>query len=113
LTPAPVVATATSAPITPVESVAPRQAAIAPTQSYPSPTSSPPTPSRSKQSSPATSDEECLTPPSSDDQAAIAHPSHSSMMNTHTTTKAKPISSISHPISLTDPSFAFAGPTVW
>lgn len=116
-TPAPVAAVVAPAPITPVESVASRQAAIAPTQSYPSPTSSPPTPSRSNQSSPATSDEECLTPPSGDDQAAIAHPStthsSSSMMNTDTTLKAKPITSISHPLNSTDPSFAFAGPTVW
>jgi hypothetical protein len=36
------------------------------------------------------------------------------MMNTDTTTlKSKPISSISHPLNSTDPSFAFAGPTVW
>jgi Cyclin, N-terminal domain len=112
-TPAAAAPMAAPAPITPVESVAPRQAAIAPTQSYPSPTSSPPTPSRSNQSSPETSDEECLTPPSGDDQVAIAHPStgHSSMMNTDTTIKAKAITSTS--VNPTDPSFAFAGPTIW
>jgi hypothetical protein len=99
----------------PLESVAPRQAAITATQSYPSPTSSPSAPSCSNQSSPETSDEGCLTPPSGDDQVAIALPStahRSSMMNTDTTLKSKAISSTSHSVNPTDPSFAFTGPTV-
>lgn len=84
-------------------------------QSYPSPgPSSPPTPSRSNESSPETSDEECLTPPSGDDQGAIAHSSsHGNMMNTDSAIKSKPVTSISHHQHTTDPSFAFAGPTVW
>jgi hypothetical protein len=48
-----------------------------------SPTSSPPTPSRSNQSSPGTAAEGCPTPPSGDDQVAIAAPStaHGGMIN--------------------------------
>ena len=114
-TPAAVAPVVAAPLVAPIESTSVRQTTTAPTQSYPSPgPSSPPTPSRSNQSSPETSDEECLTPPSGDDQAAIAHSSsHSNMMNTDTTIKSKSISSIPNPMNSTDPSFAFAGPTVW
>jgi hypothetical protein len=61
VSPAAAAPVAAPAPLTPVESEAPRHAAIAPTQSYPSLTSSPPTPLQSNQSSLETSDEECLT----------------------------------------------------
>jgi hypothetical protein len=108
------VAPTQAAPVVPVESSVRQAAAVAPTQSYPSPgPSSPPTPSRSNESSPETSDEECLTPPSGDDQVAIAHASsHSS--STMMTDNIKTSKSIpSHPMASTDPSFAFAGPTVW
>ena len=70
----------------------------------------PPTHSCSNQSSLETSDEECLTAPSGGDQVGIAHPSTAhSMMNSGTTLKAKAITSTSHSVNLTDPSFAFAG----
>ena len=96
--------------VAPIESTSVCQAAASPTHSYPFPDLSfPLNPPRSNQSSPETSDEECLTPPSGDDQAAIAHSSsHSNMMNTDTTIKSKLISSIPNPINSADPSFAFA-----
>jgi hypothetical protein len=55
------------------------------------------TPPISNQSSPDTSDEECLTPPPTDDQVMIAHSSsgHSSMVKGHTTIKVKAMASIS------------------
>lgn len=120
---APVAAQAAStALVSPVEASR-SQVVNAPAQSYPSPRSSPPSPSHSSDSSPNSSADECLTPPSTEDPAAIAQqPSiaHSSSGHLHassndTTLKAKPISSIqsSNNTHISDPSFAFAGPTVW
>jgi hypothetical protein len=67
-TPAGAAPVAAPAPVTPSN----RWPLTAPTQYYPSPTSSPPTPSRFNQSSPGTSDEECLTPLSGDNQVVRA-----------------------------------------
>lgn len=86
-------------------------AAIAPEAAYPSPTSSPPTPNYSDSTSPATSDE-CLTPPPGDDNMSIAAtgaPTVSSIADA----KSKTIINQQQPFLSSDPSFAFAGPTVW
>jgi len=90
-----------------------RSQVVVPAQSYPSPRSSPPSPSHSSDSSPNSSSDECPTPPSTEDPTAIAQQPSITHGSSHihpqpqTNDKAKPISSIS------DPSFAFAGPTVW
>lgn len=90
------------------ESVTLRQAVITPTQLYhlPHPPHQSP---RSNQSFPQASDDSY-----SDDQVPMAHLStaHSNMMNTDAMLKAKAITSTSHQVNLTDPSFVFAGPTV-
>jgi cytoskeletal protein RodZ len=95
-----------------------RSQVVVPAQSYPSPRSSPPSPSHSSDSSPNSSSDECPTPPSTEDPTAIAQqPSISSHIHPQTndaTLKAKPISSITTSSThMSDPSFAFAGPTVW
>ncbi|KAG8843605.1 hypothetical protein FRB91_003248 [Serendipita sp. 411] len=103
--------------VSPVESSSaatrPTVVPTAPAQSYPSPRSSPPTPVTSNTASPASSDsDECPTPPSGEDQAAIAASTHAP---TDTTIKAKHIHQSSGHVGIasSDPSFAFAGPTVW
>ncbi|KIM20994.1 hypothetical protein M408DRAFT_29897 [Serendipita vermifera MAFF 305830] len=54
------------------------------------------------------------TIPSRSDQGAISHSSsHDNMINTDSAIKSKPVTSVSHHQHTTDPSFAFAGPTVW
>lgn len=88
------------------------QAVVPANNSYPSPQSSPPSPSHSDDSSPDSSDE-CLTPPSAEDPTSIAQQPSIAHGSSHvhandTTLKAKPVSSLH-----SDPSFAFAGPTVW
>jgi hypothetical protein len=96
-----------------------RSQVVVPAQSYPSPRSSPPSPSHSSDSSPNSSSDECPTPPSTEDPTAIAqqpsitHGSSHIHPQSDTTLKAKPVSSLSSSTSLSDPSFAFAGPTVW
>lgn len=101
--------TTTVAPlVSPVEPTSKQAAPIAPAQSYPSPKSSPPSPSHSDNSSPASTDE-CLTPPSGDDPAAIAHGSSTTHVDTSLKTK-QPIVSVQPHI---DSSFAFATPAVW
>jgi hypothetical protein len=88
---------APSAPA-PVElSAAPQIAPQAAQASYPSPASSPPTSLHSDDTSPASS-VACLTPPSGEDQAAIAG------------TDGKVGKAVITPL---DGSFAYAGPAVW
>jgi len=110
---------ATTSLVSPVETSRPH--AAVPAQSYPSPRSSPPSPSHSSDSSPNSSSDECPTPPSAEDptsiaqQPSIAHgSSHIHTSTADTTLKGKPMSSISSSNThMSDPSFAFAGPTVW
>jgi len=71
-------------------------AAQAAQASYPSPASSPPTSLHSDDTSPASS-VACLTPPSGEDQAAIASADGK-------------VGKVAGPL---DGSFAFAGPAVW
>jgi hypothetical protein len=90
---------------------------VAAAQSLPSPGSSSPSSSSSGNSSPDSPDE-CLTPSSTEDptqQPTIAHGSSHMHPHTHDATlKAKLISLITTTsIHMPDPSFAFAGPTVW
>lgn len=111
-----VAATTAVVPATSMVSVEASRSQVAAAQSLPSPGSSPSS-SSSGDSSPDSPDE-CLTPSSTEDPTqgpTIAHGSGHMHPHTHDATlKAKPISSItSTGIHMPDPSFAFAGPTVW
>src|SRR5277367_5900580 len=99
-----------------VSTVETSRSQVAAASSLPSPGSSPSS-SSSGDSSPDSPDE-CLTPSSTEDptqQPTIAHGSGHLHPHTHDATlKAKPISSIANTsIHMPNPSFAFAGPTVW